>query len=43
MINNRIKKCYYFTAKSILQLYSSEWLKNKKDAIINGVIAFSMP
>ena len=36
MINDRIKKCYYFAVKSILQLYSSEWLKNKKEAIING-------
>ena len=27
--------CYHFAVKSILELYSSEWLKNKKAAINN--------
>ena len=30
------EKYYYFTVKSKLELYSSEWLRNKKEAIING-------
>ena len=30
------EKYYYFAVKSKLELYSSEWLKNKKEAIING-------
>ena len=29
-------KYYYFTVKSKLELYSSEWLRNKKEAIIDG-------
>ena len=29
------KKCYYFAVKNELELYSSEWLKNKKAAIVN--------
>ena len=27
---------YYFARKNKLELYSSEWLWNKKEAIING-------
>ena len=30
------EKYYYFTVKSKLELYSSEWLRNKKEAIIDG-------
>ena len=30
------EKYYYFTVKSKLELYSSEWLGNKKEAIIDG-------
>ena len=36
MINDDVEKCYYFAVKSKLELYSSEWLRNKKEAIING-------
>ena len=35
MIIDDAEKCYYFPVKSILKLYSSEWLKNKKAAINN--------
>ena len=30
------EKYYYFAVKSKLELFSSEWLRNKKEAIING-------
>ena len=30
------EKYYYFAVKSKLELYSSEWLRSKKEAIING-------
>ena len=33
MINDDEK--YYFAVKSKLELYSSEWLKSKKESIIN--------
>ena len=36
MINDDAEKFYYFAVKSKLELYSSEWLRNKKEAIING-------
>ena len=36
MINNDADKYYYFAVKSKLELYSSEWLRNKKGAIIIG-------
>ena len=36
MINDDAEKYYYFAVKSRLELYSSEWLRNKKEAIING-------
>ena len=35
MINDN-EKYYYFAVKSELELYSSEWLRSKKQAIING-------
>ena len=35
MINDD-EKYYYFAVKSKLELYSSEWLRSKKEAIING-------
>ena len=31
-----LKNYYYFPVKSKLELYSSEWLRNKKEAIIDG-------
>ena len=30
------EKYYYFAVGSKLELYSSEWLRSKKEAIING-------
>ena len=30
------EKQYYFAVKSKLELYSPEWLRSKKEAIING-------
>ena len=36
MINDEVEKCYYFTVKSLLELYSFEWLRSKKAGIING-------
>ena len=36
MINDHVdEKCYYFAVKSKLELYSSEWLRNKKESITN--------
>ena len=35
MINDD-EKCYYFAVKSKLELYSSEWLRSKKELITNG-------
>ena len=35
MINDEAEKCYYFAVKSMLELHSSEWLKNKKATIIH--------
>ena len=40
MIYNEIEKYYYFAVKSILELYTSEWLKNKKDATNNDKNSF---
>ena len=34
MIND-VENCYYFAVKSKLELYSSEWLKSKKELITN--------
>ena len=36
MINDEAKNCYYFAVKNLSELYSSEWLKSKKEAVING-------
>ena len=36
MINDNAEKYYYFAVNRKLELYSSEWFKNKKEAIING-------
>ena len=36
MNNVDVEKYYYFAVKSKLELYSSEWLRNKKEAVING-------
>ena len=37
MTNDEAKKCYhYFAVKNKWELYSFEWLKNKKAAIVNG-------
>ena len=30
------EKYYYYGVKNKLELYSSEWLRSKKEAIING-------
>ena len=30
-----VEKYYYFAVKSKLELYSSEWLRNKKESIAN--------
>ena len=35
MINDD-EKCYCFAVKSKLELYSSEWLRRKKESITNG-------
>ena len=40
MINDEAQKCYYFVVKSMLELYSFEWLKNKKGAINNNNNSF---
>ena len=40
MIIDDAEKCYYFPVKSILKLYSSEWLKNKKASISNDNNSF---
>ena len=35
MINDDDEKYYYFAVKSKLELYSSEWVRNKKEWITN--------
>ena len=36
MINNDVdEKCYYFPEINKLELYSSEWLRNKNESITN--------
>ena len=35
MINDEAEKCYYFAVKNLLELYSFEWLRSKKAAMIN--------
>ena len=43
MINDHVdEKYYYFAVKSKLELYSSEWLRNKKESITNEDAAFRM-
>ena len=34
------EKYYYFAVKSKLELYSSEWLRSKKESIINNDNSF---
>ena len=36
MINDEAKSSYYFAVKNLSELYSSEWLRCKKAAIINN-------
>ena len=36
MINDEAKNCYYFAVKNLSELYSSEWLKSRKESIINN-------
>ena len=36
MINNEANNCYYFAVKNQSELYSLDWLRSKKEAIING-------
>ena len=36
MINGDDEKYYYFAVKSKLELYSSEWLRSKKESITKG-------
>ena len=35
MINDNDDEKYYFAVKSKLELYSSEWLRSKKESITN--------
>ena len=43
MINDDANEKYYFSAvKTKLELYSSEWLRNKKESITNEVTIFKM-
>ena len=34
--DDNAEKYYYFTVKNKTELFSPEWLRNKKEAIING-------
>ena len=36
MINDEANNCYYFALKNLSELNSLEWLRGKKEAIING-------
>ena len=36
MINDDDEKYYYFAVKNKLELYSSKWLRSKKESITNG-------
>ena len=36
MINDEAKNSYYLAGEKLLELYSSEWLRCKKAATING-------
>ena len=35
MINNKANNCYYFAVKNFPELYSQDWLRCKKVAIID--------
>ena len=35
MINDEANNCYYFAIKNLIELNSLEWLRGKKEAIIN--------
>ena len=35
-INNEANNCYCLAVKNMSELYSLEWLRSKKEAIING-------
>ena len=36
MINDDDEKYHYFAVKTKLELYSSEWLRRKKESVTNG-------
>ena len=36
IIYDEAKNCYYFAVKNLSELYSSEWLKSRKESIINN-------
>ena len=42
MINDNDNEKYYFAVKSKLKLYSSEWLRSKKESINNEDNCFQM-
>ena len=42
MINDDHEKYYYFAVKSKLELYSSEWLRSKKESITKGDKCFQV-
>ena len=41
MINDQ-EKYYYFGVKSKLELYSSQWLRSKKESKLMKITAFKM-
>ena len=36
MINNESNNCCYVAVKNLSELYSLDWLRSKKETIING-------
>ena len=36
IIYDEAKNCYYFAVKNLSELYSSQWLKSRKESIINN-------
>ena len=40
LFNDEADKCHYFAVTNLLELYSSEWLRSKKAAIINNDNSF---
>ena len=36
MINDDDEKYHYFAVKTKLELYSSKWLRRKKESVTNG-------